>query len=82
MAVLWQKGRPMLFLLSGIGVLLAFVYGSTRVRDEVCFALNINYESQTDFLVFVLALLLLSVGFTFPIALIAMVLIHFIRERP
>lgn len=72
----------MMFLLTGIGVLLAFVYGSARVRDEVCFALNIDYAKETDFLVFVLALVLLSVGLSFPVAVTGMVLIHFIRERP
>lgn len=72
----------MWFILAGLGIFLALVYGSTRVRDEVLFALNIHYSREADFCLFLLALVLLSAALTFPVGVVMMVAIHLIRERP
>ncbi len=71
----------MTFMLLGLGILLAFVYGSTKVRDEVCFAFNVSYGAELDFIVFVLALIFLTYGVGFEIAMVGLVIIHFARER-
>lgn len=71
----------MTFLLLGLGIFLAFVYGSRKVRDEVCFAFNIWYGAEHDFVVFVLALIFLTYGIGFPIAVAGLLIIHFARER-
>lgn len=71
----------MTFMLLGLGIFLAFVYGSTKVRDEVCFAFNITYEREHDFIVFVLALIFLTYGIGFEVAVIGLLIIHFARER-